>query len=87
MRNASWTEEEQMKTLWHVVKSELLTKTNPRTKERKAIVDEIVTKLLEDPDFSNRHKAKDPRETVYQHIQSWIGYLEKRREEKPPLVK
>ena len=87
MRNENWTEAEQMKVVWNIVDSELMENTKPRTKERKAIVDNIVRKLLRDSDFSARLKSENPEQTVYQHIQSWIGYLEKRREDKPSLVR
>lgn len=87
MRNKSWTEDEQMKVVWNIVDSELMETTEPRTQARKEIVEGIVTKLLADPDFSERHNTEKPRRTVYQHIQAWIGYLEDRRKEKPPLVK
>ncbi|MFA1710276.1 hypothetical protein ACDX66_01015 [Peribacillus frigoritolerans] len=85
MRNASWTETEQMKVVWSIVESELLFKTKPQTIERKEVVDRIIAKLLDDPDFSARHKSENPGDTIYQHLQAWIGYLEGRRKEKPPL--
>lgn len=88
MRNTSWTETEQMKVVWNIIDSELLKTTEPRTQARKEIVDGIVTKLLADPDFSERHNAKDPTRTVYQHIQLWISYFEVRgKAEKPALVR
>lgn len=87
MRNKSWTEVEQMKVVWNIVDSELLFKTKPRTQERKQIIESIVDKLAQDPDFSIRLEAQDPENTIFQHIQAWIGYLEERRTERPPLVR
>lgn len=87
MRNENWTEVEQMKVVWNIVDSELMEETKPRTKERKEIVNKIVEKLVEDADFSARLKSNDPKQTIYQHIQSWIGYLEGRREDRPALVR
>ncbi|USK62168.1 hypothetical protein [Peribacillus asahii] len=87
MRMASWTEAEQMKVVWNIIDSEMMFKTQPRTKERKAITDSIVAKLLADPDFSERLKSDEPERTIYQHIQAWVGYLERRREGRPPLIR
>ena len=58
MRNASWTEIEQMKVVWSIVDSELLITTEPRTQERKQIVDKLIGKLLADSDFSWIHKSE-----------------------------
>lgn len=87
MRNASWTEKEQMKVVWNIVDSELLFKTKARTQERKQVVELIAEKLLNDDDFSERHNAQDPKDTIRQHIVAWIGYLEGRREDRPPLIR
>lgn len=87
MRNASWTEKEQMKVVWNIVDSELLFKTKARTQERKQVVERIAGNLLDDLDFSERLKAKNPKDTIRQHIVAWIGYLEGRRDERPPLIR
>lgn len=76
-----------MKVVWSIVDSELLFKTKARTQERKEVVEQIAEKLLNDDDFLERHKAKNPKDTIRQHISAWIGYLEGRREEKPPLIR
>lgn len=86
MRNANWTETEQMKVVWNIVDSELLRTTNPRTQERKTIVEKITKKLVGDPDFSRRLNAQDPEGTISQHIVAWIGYFEGRKD-RPPLVR
>jgi len=44
-------------------------------------------KLKGDPDFSERLKTEDPERTINQHIQAWVGYLENRRTDRPPLGK
>lgn len=87
MRNASWTEAEQMKVVWNIIKSEILVNTEPRTQKRKQITDTIIAKLKVDPDFSERLKTEDPERTINQHIQAWIGYLENRRGSRPPIGK
>lgn len=87
MRNANWTEDEQMKVVWNIIKSEMLVKTKPRTQKRKQITDTIITKLKGDSDFSERLKTEDPERTINQHIQAWVGYLENRRLTRPPIGK
>jgi|GEM_PF-6325369 hypothetical protein len=86
MRNSNWTEAEQMKVVWNIIDTEVMLKTEPRTQQRKVIIEGIATKLLQDPDFSERLKADDPLDTIKQHIVIWLGYLENRRE-RPPLVR
>jgi len=86
MRNASWTEDEQMKVVWNVVDSGLLHDTSPRTQKRKQEVHRIVDKLLNDSTFSKRLEASDPFNTIEQHVIAWIGFLEGRRP-RPPRVK
>jgi hypothetical protein len=64
MRNANWTEKEQMKVVWNIIDSEMMFNTQPRSKERKEITNKIVAKLLVDPDFSERLKSDDPEGTI-----------------------
>lgn len=86
MGKPKWTEVEQMKVVWSIVDTQLIQKTKKKTSERKQLIDLIMTKLKNDPDFSGRLIANDPEETIRQHIREWIKYLDGNGK-KPPLVR
>lgn len=83
-RNARWTEKEQRKVVWKIVDKELIQKTEKGSAERQGIIDEIVDELINDPDFSARQNAADPRGTIAQHVRVWIKHLEDKGE-RPPI--
>ncbi|MCM2675907.1 hypothetical protein [Alkalicoccobacillus plakortidis] len=85
MGKPNWTEIEQMKVVWNIVDRGLL-RTEVRSEERVTLRKKIAIDLLNDPDFSNRHSAEKPQDTVEQHINAWLGYIEGTREKKPPRV-
>ncbi|MED4269014.1 hypothetical protein P9199_01745 [Geobacillus stearothermophilus] len=73
---SKWTEIEDMKTVWEIINNDVIQTTRRRTSGRKQAIDKIVDKLIQDPDFSARLQAKDPRNTIAQHVRVWIDYLE-----------
>ncbi len=83
--NSRWTDVEQMKVVWKIVDSELISKTLKGSAARRQEIEKIVIVLEQDPDFSARQSTDNPKGTIAQHVRVWINHLEN-GDNRPPLT-